>query len=294
MAAPNNPYPTMPRGIDPAIVRNIRQASQASSADFGLLMAQAAQESGFRPDAKAATGSAAGLFQFVDLTWLDMVHRFGAKYGVGDLARQIAVDGSGKPEVADGATRQRILALRSDPALSASLAGEYANLNKDEVERALGHPVGRADLYMAHFLGAGGATLFLKALETQGGTAAADLLPDAAASNRSIFYDGDTGRAKSVAEIYRSLGGRIEQEAGGFGGAAPDADGASASAAASGDDAAASATGFARRLDFAGLRLTQPVATMLDSLTLAALKLVGDAPDGSAHPRRADTGAPQS
>ncbi len=212
MALPH-PSAALPQAVDPTIVRQIRQASQSSSSDFGLLMAEAAQESGFRPDAKAATGSAAGLFQFVDSTWLDMVHRFGAKYGQGALAQQIATDAAGKPAVTSAATRQRILALRSDPALSASLAGEYAKQNQDEVERALGHAVGKADLYMAHFLGAGGATTFLKALATKGSTPAAELLPDAAQSNPSVFFDATTGRAKSVAEIYHTLGGRIEQNA---------------------------------------------------------------------------------
>jgi hypothetical protein len=268
MSVPNNPYPAMARAIDPAIVRSIRQASVSSSSDFGLLMAQAAQESSFNPDAKAATGSAAGLFQFIDSTWLDMMQRFGAKYGEGQLAAQITTDAAGKPEVSDPAARKQILALRDDPSLSASLAGEYAKLNKDEVERALGHTVGRADLYMAHFLGAGGATTFLKALETNGATTAASLLPDAAASNRGIFYDGDTGRAKSVAEIYRALGGRIEQEAG-------DLTGTSAPA---GTAPASPASGMARALDFAGLGLSAPVAAMLDTLTQAALRLMTSSP----------------
>jgi hypothetical protein len=282
MAAPSNPYSSLPQGVDPAVFHQIRLASQASSSDFGLLMAQAAQESGFRPDAKAASGSAAGLFQFIGSTWLDMMHRFGAKYGAGDLAQQISIDAAGKPEVADPATKQRILALRSDPTLSAALAGEYANLNKGEVERALGHPADRADLYMAHFLGPGGATLFLKVLEQKGTTPAADLLPDAAASNRSVFYDGETGRARSVAEIYHALGGRIDQEARDFSGAADSSEGAPDRANAATNAAAAGTT---PRLDFAGLKLSQPVAAILDTLTLAALKLVGPAPQ---HGRRQD------
>lgn len=282
MAAPTNPSPTMPRSVDPSITRQIRQASQASASDFGLLMAQAAQESGFRPDAKSPTSSATGLFQFIESTWLDMMHRFGAKYGMGELAQKIGTDGLGKPHVSDPAARQRILALRSDPSLSAALAGEYAKLNKDEVERALGHPAGRAELYMAHFLGAGGATLFLKALETRGATPAAQLLPEAAASNRGIFFEGETGRAKSVAEIYRALGNRIEQEARNFAGASGDAESQPSVLAG----AAAQPAAVPRRLGFAGLHLSQPVASMLDSLTLAALKLAGSAP---AHPRRTDT-----
>ena len=277
MAAPSNPYAALPRAVDPAIVRHIRQASQSSSSDFGLLMAEAQQESGFRPDAKAATGSATGLFQFVDSTWLDMVHRYGAKYGQGELAEQISSDAAGKPTVSSAAARQRILALRNDPALSASLAGEFAKQNQDEVERALGHRAGPADLYMAHFLGAGGATTFLKALATKGGTSAAELLPDAAAANPSIFFDSTTGRAKSVAEIYRTLGSRIEQSANQFASlpqspAAPAVTAQAAAALATAMPATAVVSGPSP-LDFNGLKLSAPMASMLDMLTVAALRL---------------------
>ncbi len=142
MAAPSNPYPALSRAVDPAIVRNVRQASLATSSDFGLLMAQAQQESGFNPDAKAASGSAAGLFQFIDSTWLDMVQRFGAKYGIGELAQQIGSDAAGKPAVSDPAVKQRILALRNDPALASSLAGEYAQPQQGRA-RARARPPGQ-------------------------------------------------------------------------------------------------------------------------------------------------------
>jgi hypothetical protein len=279
MAAPSNPYPALPRAVDPTIVRQIRQASQSSSTDFGLLMAQAAQESGFHPDAKAATGSGAGLFQFIDSTWLDMVHRYGAKYGQAQAAQQIGTDAAGKPAVADAATRRRILALRSDPALSASLAGEYARQNKGEVEHALGHSVSKAGLYMAHFLGAGGATLFLKALEGKGSMPAAQLLPEAAASNRGVFFDRATGRAKSVAEIYRTLGGRIEHNANEFASLAESGDTPHAAEAGT-VPATQAAASSAAQPGLAALRLSEPVAALLDTLTLAALRLVngGDPP----------------
>ncbi len=275
MAAPSNPYPALSRAVDPGIVRNIRQASLATSTDFGLLMAQAQQESGFNPGAKAATGSAAGLFQFVDSTWLDMVRRFGAKYGMGQLAQQIGADAAGKPTVSDPAVKQRILALRNDPSLASSLAGEYANLNKGELESALGRAPSRADLYIAHFLGAAGATSFLKALATKGGTSAANLLPDAAANNPGIFYDA-AGRARSVSAIYRTLGGRIEEAAKGFAGTAATA-ATTGDATTSGVIAALQGGGSisSLHLDFAGLSLTPPVASMLDAMTLAALKLIG-------------------
>jgi hypothetical protein len=275
MAVANNPYPALSHAIDPSIVRNIRQASLETSTDFGLLMAQAAQESSFRPDAKSSAGSASGLFQFVDSTWLDMVKRFGAKYGVGQLASQIGTDAAGKPTVADPAVKQRILALKNDPALASSLAGEYARLNKGELERALGRPATSADLYMAHFLGAAGATSFLKALDTNGNTSAAALLPEAAANNPGIFYDA-AGNARSVASIYRALGSKIEESATSYSGMASSGleDDGAASLASLAMPGAASPSA-SPRLDFAGLMLTPQVASMLDAMTLAALKLIG-------------------
>ena len=149
-----------------------------------------------------------------------MVHRFGDKYGVGDLAEQISQTGSGKLTVANASTKQKILDLRQDPAISACLAAEYAKQNQNEMEQALGRPLSRGDLYMAHFLGAGGATQFLKALDSKGDTAAAKLLPDAASANPSIFYDS-SGRAKSVREIYQSVASKIEKDADAFAGGAP-------------------------------------------------------------------------
>lgn len=278
MTQPSNPYPTLPRGIDPSVVRSIRQASQTSSTDFGLLMAQASQESDFRSDAKSSTSSATGLFQFVDSTWLDMVQRFGAKYGIGQLAQQISTDSAGKPVVSDPATRQQILALRNDPSLSASLAGEYTKLNKTQVEQALGHPASRADLYMAHFLGAGGATTFLKTMATKGSTVAADLLPGAAAANQSIFYDAQTGQARTVAEIYKKLGTSIDNAAAKLGGAS------TASPPATGTSALAALLPFGQQPAFGGMKLSDTVMSMLNVIAMAALKLSNDGPSASTTP----------
>ncbi len=272
MTAPSNPYPALARAIDPTVLHSIRQASAATSTDFGLLMAQAAQESGFHADAKSSTSSAAGLFQFVDSTWLDLVHRFGAKYGVGQLAQQITQDANGKPSVSDPALRKKILDLRQDPALSAALAGEYTKLNQAQVEQALGHKLQRADLYMAHFLGASGATAFLKAVETKGNTVAADLLPEAAAANRAVFYDAQTGKPRTVAQIYQSFATKIDKEASALmalgAGTATSSDGG---AAAPTNALAFSAT--SQRLDWSGVKLSPQLLDMLNVVALAALKM---------------------
>ena len=273
MTAPTNPYPALRQAIDPTILHGIQRASQATSTDFGLLMAQAAQESGFHADAKSSTSSASGLYQFVDSTWLDVMRRFGAKYGAGQLAQQIGQDATGKAVVSDPIVRKKILDLRQDPVLSAALAGEYTRLNQAEVEQALGHPLQRADLYMAHFLGASGATTFLKAVETKGSTVAADLLPEAAAANKAIFFDAETGKPRSVAEIYHSLAAKIDKAASDLAGLAstsvPGTQGT-----ASVDTAALSSPG--QKLDWSNVKLSSALLDLLNIVTQTALKTSGD------------------
>jgi hypothetical protein len=292
MTVPNNPYPALASAVDPTVVRSIRQASQSTSTDFGLLMAQAARESGLRADAKSSTSTAAGLFQFVDSTWLDMVHRFGDKYGVGDLAQQISQSSSGKLVVANSSLRQKILDLRQDPGLSADLAAEYTKQNKAEIEQAIGRPLSRGDLYMAHFLGAGGATEFLKALNTKGSTVAAKLLPDAAAANPTIFYDA-SGRAKTVGEIYQTVATKIEKDASAFGDAAPTTTTPTSFSLAAIADTVGNPSGLGlsslgRSLDWSGAKLSAPMLAMLNVVALAALKMTddnSDAPPATQPPR---------
>jgi hypothetical protein len=108
--------------------------------------------------------------------------------------------------------RQRILDLRYNPDVSAAMAAEYAASNKSTLERNLGRNVGAADLYMAHFLGAGGASRFLSTLASSPNTPAVDVAPAAAASNTNVFYDR-SGRALSVREVYDRMASRIEGRA---------------------------------------------------------------------------------
>src|SRR5262249_4565968 len=96
----------------------IKRAADSTGVDFTLLVQTAQRESSLNPNARAGTSSATGLFQFVDGTWLDMVRRHGAEHGLANYASALQ---SGH---VDAATRHDILALRSDPELSARMAGE--------------------------------------------------------------------------------------------------------------------------------------------------------------------------
>jgi hypothetical protein len=58
---------------------------------------------------------------------------------------------------------------------------------------------------MAHFMGVGGAAKLISNAEDNPQASGARLFPNAAAANRSIFYERGTGRARSVSEVYSVL-----------------------------------------------------------------------------------------
>jgi hypothetical protein len=60
---------------------------------------------------------------------------------------------------------------------------------------------------MAHFLGVGGAAKLITSAEDNPQATAARMFPNAAAANRSIFYD-HSGNARSVSQVYSVLNAR--------------------------------------------------------------------------------------
>jgi murein DD-endopeptidase MepM/ murein hydrolase activator NlpD len=138
-------------------------------------------ESGGDPNAKAGTSngkysSAGGLFQFLESSYEGVTGR----------------KGSG--------------AERFDPKKSTEAMQKLTMMNKGQMEKGLGREVSGEDLYMGHFLGAGGATKFLKAKDKDPNQSAAKFDPTAAASNKSIYYDQkDNNRERSMAEVHNLM-----------------------------------------------------------------------------------------
>lgn len=180
----------------------VRNASARTGVDFSYLMEKAAVESGYRTDVKSSSSSATGLYQFIDSTWLQTMKDHGAEHGLGKYANAIQTRGDGRAYVADADMKKEILELRKDPTVSALMAAEYTKENKEHLEETVGGKIGSTELYMAHFLGAGGASKFLNAMQDNPGRTARDVFPDAAAANKNVFYDKATGKAKSLKEIY--------------------------------------------------------------------------------------------
>lgn len=188
----------------PQIAAALQNASAQTGADFSYLLNTAMRESSLNCSAKSNTSSACGLFQFTQQTWLGTMKQSGASLGLGQYASAITQDASGRYTVADPAVRKEILALRNDPQVSALMAGAYTAASKDRLESSLGRSVSQGELYIAHFLGAGGATKLISAAEDTPNARADVLFPEAAAANRSIFYD-KAGQPKTVAEVYNNL-----------------------------------------------------------------------------------------
>jgi hypothetical protein len=108
---------------------------------MGLIDQIISVESGGNPNAKNSNSSASGPSQFIDGTWLDML----AKH---------------RPDIKG--SREELLALKSDPALSREMTAAYAGDNAGILSKS-GLPVTPGTQYLAHFAGPQGAVGILNA-----------------------------------------------------------------------------------------------------------------------------------
>lgn len=196
-------------GIAPQISGAISKAAESTGISFQYLLTTARIESSLNPQAQAATSSAKGLYQFIDQTWLATVKQDGAALGMGQYADAISRTASGRYEVADPAMRSEILKMRTDPAMSAMMAGALARTNAEYLSAATGKVPTEGELYTAHFLGPEGAGRLINAVNARGNADAPTMFPAAAAANRGIFYNRD-GSARTVTEVYDRLTAKFD------------------------------------------------------------------------------------
>src|ERR1700754_4311159 len=205
---------TAAAGIDPSRARiagAIKQAASTTGTSFEYLLATAKMESNFNPSARASTSSARGLYQFIDQTWLGTVKEAGAQLGYGNYAAAITKS-SGSYSVSDPAARSAILKLRDDPQAASAMAGVLTQSNSFKLTGKIGRRPTDGELYMAHFMGVGGAAKLIANAEDNPRASGARLFPNAASANRSIFYERG-GRARSVSEVYSVLTQRYARAA---------------------------------------------------------------------------------
>jgi hypothetical protein len=191
------------QAIRGAVEAAIERASQATGVDFSFLLGTAKRESGYNPQAHAKTSSAAGLFQFVDQTWLATLKKHGAKYGYARYADLIGQSGDGRYYVSGSDARQAVMDLRLDPHAAALMAGELATDHASYLRGRMGRDPTAGELYAAHVLGPQGSAKLIEAVQRSPRQPASELFPEAATANKPIFYRD--GRACSVTEVYATL-----------------------------------------------------------------------------------------
>lgn len=207
---PETPAPAPMRNVRaPAqVVDIIRSAAQETGVSESYLLGMTGAESSFNPNAKASTSSALGLHQFLDQTWLATLKKYGDLYGYGRYADAITKRGDGKYTV-NPAMASEVLGLRRNARASALMAARFTLENKQYLQSKLGlDKVSDADLYAAHFLGAGGAERFLRGLRSDPNIPATRLVDaSTVGANQSIFFN--KGRPRTAQEVYALFGKKV-------------------------------------------------------------------------------------
>jgi hypothetical protein len=90
------------------------------------------------------------------------------------------------------------------------MAAGLAEDNRAHLAPILGRQPDHAELYLAHFLGAGGAGRFLSEMQIDPQQSAAAQFARPAAANRAIFYAPD-GSPRSLAGVMEVLAGKLER-----------------------------------------------------------------------------------
>jgi hypothetical protein len=202
------------RDLPRRVVEPIVRAAIRTEVDPSYLMALADKESSFRPDVRASTSSAEGLYQFIERTWLEVVQIFGPKHGLESEAAAIETVEQ-RPVVVDAERRARILDLRRDPYLAAVMAAELLKRDAALIGFKIGRRLTRTELYIAHFLGLDDGARFMALKGAKKAANAAKAFPAAARANRAIFFAAHKRgrRSLSVPEVYARLDKMIEPRA---------------------------------------------------------------------------------
>lgn len=189
------------------ITNAIQSASAKTGVGFSYLLQQANVESSFNSTAKAKGSSATGLYQFIDSTWLSMVKENGEKYGLGKYADKISDNGT----VANRSVKKQILALRNNPEIASAMAAEYAADNKEYLQSTVGGDIGSTELYMAHFMGPGGAAKFLSKMQDNPNAIGTKSFAKEACSNPAVFYN-QNGKPRTLSEIYAFFDNKFQDD----------------------------------------------------------------------------------
>lgn len=206
-------------GYAPEITRALYHAHLKTGVDFKLLVLKAIMESDYGRFNVAPNSSARGVFQYIESTWLVLMHRYGAKAGHAQYAEAISYNHKTKMAELKGTSRHlrgEILALRHDPKVSAIIKA-YQVLEETDVIRGYkkGKKVTVTDHYIAHMLGLYVMKDFYQMVERRSIIAPAKLstnphMREAAYTNKAFFFK--RGKALTAAQSYKRFEARVKRE----------------------------------------------------------------------------------
>lgn len=206
-------------GYDIAITRALYRAHLKTGVDFRLLVLKAIIESDYGRFNVAANSSARGVFQYIEPTWLVLMHRYGKKAGYGHYADAITYSKKTKMASLSGTARYlrgEILALRHNPE-AAAIIKAFQILEETDVIRGYkrGKSVTATDHYIAHMLGLYVMKDFYGLIERRSVIAPAKLstnvhMREAAITNKGFFFKGKT--PLSAMQSYKRFEAKVEQQ----------------------------------------------------------------------------------
>ncbi|MEL7640696.1 MAG: hypothetical protein AAGU21_13720 [Solidesulfovibrio sp.] len=162
------------------------RGQSGGGADYLARVRQA--ESGGDDNAKSATSSASGPYQFVDNTWRSLVNQYGRDYG-------LTLEG------------------KNDPAQQATAVALLTRDNREALRASLGREPSDGDLYMAHVFGRTGAERILEGMaENPGAEAISYASPATVRANRSLFFAKD--HTRTLQEVYDLLAAKVAPKEG--------------------------------------------------------------------------------
>ena len=178
------------------VVKTIQEvAGEAEDIPYYYLFEQARAESQLGAFQSSDYSSAETAFHITDQTWLSMIYRNWRKYDI----------------YIHDKTRDDILAMRDDVALSVRVAQDLGREYRDAVEGAGHADRGVAGWHMLHVLGQRDGLLFLDQLRDNPTGYAYESFPDAVATTEHAFFDKETGAPLTFEAMFASYADGFER-----------------------------------------------------------------------------------
>lgn len=202
--------------LDPSVIDTLQRIAAETNTDFELLVAKAMLESDLGRNMTSPVSTARGIFQYIENTWLTLIHRYGERIGYKNYQNSIEIDaetGQARVVKTSSISKADILDLRFDPYAAAKIKAYQIKDETGLIQEFKGESdLNAADHYIAHMLGLALAKEFYDLKNQESGEILAHssnpLFREAVALNRPFFYDED-GRGLTASQAYTYFNGRI-------------------------------------------------------------------------------------